>query len=556
MTFGGFDSSRFKPNGISFDFSSDPIKYLNLGLQSISFTGADGRTTNLLSDAITTYIDSTISAFWLPNDTCTAFANAYGLQFNALDQLYIINATQHALNTKNNPQVSFQLGNTVAGGSSISINFPYNAFNMTFNNPTNANAPSLQIFPLRQALTANDYTLGRAFLQEAVLTVDFERQNFSLAQALPISQATQSQIINIISPSDETSSGPGGTSTSSPSNPSSTAVTSIAAPSSSSISTGAIAAIVIAVVAIIAAALGFWRWKRKQQRKLKRHGDATMAPEKPLIPELATIKSPMTDYFPIQSSKSGPHITVSASEIGELESPRLRGITLDQPQHGAASAIRSNPAELPAGGDPAASELESCATSIYSGSPPQLSSPFADLSPDISRLSSPTAASAAEGTWGTSHMEAASPGSVRSVAINAIRGEARIVSHNKKSRSPKHGSPHGSSDNWGPIMAIGSTGLPVSGLSQGDEIQRTNSRQRSNRDSQTTLVGGGLSGRTSPEGGIGTNSSFSLSALSSPRLNTFQRSAARFGDNGAEGAFLEDRSDVQTPSDLGEGSTR
>ena len=574
MVLGGFDASRVKPNGVSFDFGPDQSEYLNVGIQGMSFTGPDGKTSSLLSDPITANIDSTVSAFWLPNDTCTAIANSYGLTFDSLHQLYTINSTQHDLNLKNNPQASFQLGNTVAGGPSVSINLPYAAFDMNFTNPNSAQAQPLKIFPLKQATGANQYTLGRAFLQEAVLTVDFERSNFSLAQAISVPAGTAAQIVNIISPTDTSSSNGGGTSTSSPSNPSSTGVTPVVPSSSSSSSpsfpTGAIAGIVIAVIAIIAAVFGFLWFRR---RKAKKHPSAPAVlttdsqmeaaqAKRPLVPELAE-KSPGYDHYTHPDAKPAPAYNVSESEIhpAEIDSPQLEGTTFPPiVQHITPGTLQ----ELPAGKDPIGSELHSRSASIGSaaalsalppagfaytslsrGSPSQ--SRAESPSADANRFSSPTAASGAEGNWAGSYMAPSSPESAKSVNIRAVRG-AHIV-NSVSPRSPQHTSRQGSVDNTGMSATIGSTGVHGLGVFSGhDELQRKNSQ----RSSQSTLVGG-PSGRVSPEAGVGTNTYTNLSAFASPELIPIQRPSVGRQDSAPDHPFLVDDSPVEhSPSDVDE----
>ena len=542
MTLGGYDQSLFNPNSVNFQFGPDEEEYLSVGLQSVSFTGSDGKSTTLLSDAITVNIDSTISAFWLPNDTCNAIASAYGLQFNSLNQLYTLNSSQHDLNLKNNPQLSIQLGNTVANGPSVAIHLPYDALWTNYSDPNHPQADAQLIFSLRLASSSSQFTLGRALLQEAVLTVDFERKNFSIAQVLPTS-GTQSQIVSIISPSDESSSGGGGTSTTNPSSPSSTAVTTVSTSSSSSSSfpTGAIAGIVIAVVAIVAGVLAFLWFRRR-----KDHGSAEVAPAK-LPPELGDAKTASGGhYVTIQESKSNPPAYV---EVNELDSPKLLGTTVDAFQPPTNAAIPRDSSkfhELPTQ-DAIGSELHSRSVSTTSSNAPQTGfSPLVELS-DRGRLSSPTATSHAEGAWGGSHMEASSPESAYSINVVRPAGRAHLVSHGKQPRSPRHGSPQSSVDHNGMSATIGSfdesRGLGI--FPPHNEIQRKHS-QRSSRNSQTTLVGG-LSGRASPDAGIGTNGSMTTSAFHSPELMPIQHPSAHVT------MFPGSQTEVTTPSEIDEG---
>jgi hypothetical protein len=80
------------------------------------------------------------------------------------------------------PTVVVKLGNTIQGGQTIDVSIPYGAFDLTAQPPL-VNT-STRYFALKRASNQTQYTLGRAFLQEAFLTVDYERHNFSLAQAI------------------------------------------------------------------------------------------------------------------------------------------------------------------------------------------------------------------------------------------------------------------------------------------------------------------------------------------------------------------------------------
>jgi hypothetical protein len=64
-----------------------------------------------------------------------------------------------------NPVLTFMLGNTVDGGQTVSIDLPYNAFDLQADYPIYPNATNY--FPLRRASNDTQYTLGRVFLQEA-----------------------------------------------------------------------------------------------------------------------------------------------------------------------------------------------------------------------------------------------------------------------------------------------------------------------------------------------------------------------------------------------------
>jgi len=97
-------------------------------------------------------------------------------------------------------------------------------------------------FPIRRAANETQYVLGRAFLQEAYVIVDWERQNFTLGPSLH-RNGVSNNIVPILSPDAITPKSSGG------------------------LGSGAIAGIVIGAVAafVIAILLGWFVWRRRQR---------------------------------------------------------------------------------------------------------------------------------------------------------------------------------------------------------------------------------------------------------------------------------------------------
>ena len=166
MTLGGYDSSRFTPNDLTFNFASDISRDLVVGVQSIRFSNSDTQDKELLpGGGILSFIDSTVPQIWLPRDSCKAFEEAFGIIYNEKTELYLVNDSLHDSLKRQNASVSFILGNEVKGGSTVNITLPYAAFDMTVSKPiVNASQP---YFPLRRAANDSQYTLGRTFLQES-----------------------------------------------------------------------------------------------------------------------------------------------------------------------------------------------------------------------------------------------------------------------------------------------------------------------------------------------------------------------------------------------------
>ena len=137
---------------------------LTAAIQTIQYTDSTTSGASLLPAPINALIDSTIPDIWLPVDACGAFEKAFGITWNPLKNYYFLNSTQHDALVKQNASVTFSLGNT-DDGPSIDIVLPYASFDLQIGEPLQAYEE--YYFPLRQALTANQYTLGRVFLQEA-----------------------------------------------------------------------------------------------------------------------------------------------------------------------------------------------------------------------------------------------------------------------------------------------------------------------------------------------------------------------------------------------------
>ncbi|KAL8767803.1 MAG: hypothetical protein Q9209_005797 [Squamulea sp. 1 TL-2023] len=185
LTLGGYDASRRPPNNdIAFAFADDISRDLVVGLQSIAYSDAEYTRKSLLSSGILTFIDSTVPHIWLPLDACQAFESAFGLTYDNATDLYLVNSTLHDKLTKQNASISFLLGdykNGFAGGETVEITFPYASFDLEVSSPI-VPQPT-RYFPLRRANNDTQYTLGRTFLQESYLTVDYERSRFSVLQA-------------------------------------------------------------------------------------------------------------------------------------------------------------------------------------------------------------------------------------------------------------------------------------------------------------------------------------------------------------------------------------
>lgn len=348
LTLGGYDSSKFTPNNITFYITNgtykDPIVNITSIFAGNSVGGEEGGSEGaaegilLYGNSVTATIDSNIGQMWLPVNACQAFEKAFGLEYDNQTNLYPVNDTQHALLSSQNTSVTFVLSAYPTGEGPVRITLPYAAFDL------NATTPFVQkatrYFPLRRTSGSEQVKLGRAFLQEAYIIVDHDRGNFSLAQCTFDPDATQ----NLVAiPTFNATNAANSSSTNSSS-------TSSASPSSShsggggGLSGGAIAGIVIGALAgavIFATALFFClRWRKNLDRTLKEESAPPPPPETREVPPAAPtpepgaqqdrgIRPPIEGYYNPAAKETGveppkervasPELAGDVAPIGMLE---------------------------------------------------------------------------------------------------------------------------------------------------------------------------------------------------------------------------------------------
>jgi len=191
LTLGGFDSSRFVSSNLNFSMNEDISRDLLVAVQSIT-TNLTG--SSLLSSPIYAYIDSLVPHMWLPLDTCAAFETAFNLTWNSTAQLYLVNDSLHQMLIGRNPTVTITIGPSMSG-ESVSIEMPYWSFMLNASSPLVNDV--LRYFPLKRADNDTQYTLGRAFLQNAYVIANYEFFNFSVHQAKYPDSSVPQQIITL-----------------------------------------------------------------------------------------------------------------------------------------------------------------------------------------------------------------------------------------------------------------------------------------------------------------------------------------------------------------------
>lgn len=180
LVLGGYDSARLDMSqALSQTMGSDQSRDLVVVVQSIE---TNASTTKLSGSSFYAFIDSTVPHLWLPISVCKAFEQAFGLKYDSATSLYLVDATLHTKLKQQNPSVTFTLGAQTDGGPTTKIELPYSAFDLNVSYPILATeGQTSYYFPLKQAKDDSQYTLGRTFLQEAYLIVDYDRFNFTVA---------------------------------------------------------------------------------------------------------------------------------------------------------------------------------------------------------------------------------------------------------------------------------------------------------------------------------------------------------------------------------------
>jgi hypothetical protein len=251
LTLGGYDSSRFIPNDLTFGFAPDNERDIVVGVVGITADGSTKNNVNLLNrDQFTMYIDSTVAELYLPIEVCEAFEEEFGLKYDNATQLYLVDELLHETLLAENATITFSLGQKFATNMTVDIRLPYAALDHTAKPPYRGLQRATRYFPIRRSEQESSFVLGRTFLQEAYLIVDWERQNFSVSQNKWV-YGEKPNIVPITSPVF-------------------TGELMETGKLNNGISTGAIIGIAIGSgfgFAMIMIGIGWWFWRRRQRHK-------------------------------------------------------------------------------------------------------------------------------------------------------------------------------------------------------------------------------------------------------------------------------------------------
>ncbi|KAH7412285.1 aspartic peptidase domain-containing protein [Phaeosphaeria sp. MPI-PUGE-AT-0046c] len=291
LTLGGFDASRIVPNDLTFTMAPDNERDLVVGVTNITASTATNQKniTLLTRNDLNMFIDSTIAEMWLPVEVCKAFEDAFALKYDNKTKLYLVNDALHDTLKAQNPSITFTLGQKYSTETTIQITLPYAAFDLEASPPYRGLQQKSRYFPIRQGLNSSQWVLGRTFLQEAYLTVDWERHNFSVS-AIDRTFGRMADLVTIVSPKYAVSHHASGTDKSLP--------------------TAAIIGIALGggfVFALILIAVGWYFWRRRHLQKL----DAIKAKYEAEVLAAAAAKQ-----HPLEKPEEPPASPIHESETG------------------------------------------------------------------------------------------------------------------------------------------------------------------------------------------------------------------------------------------------
>lgn len=196
LVIGGYDRSRASAPALTVPIS-DTLGF-NVGVQDVVASNTLQGTLSLISnEKILAAIDSSVPELWLPRSVCDKFETAFGLQYHEASDRYILNDTTHAQLVQLSPSLAFTIGSdTSVGGNTTIIRLPYSSFDLQASFPIFAQAT--KYFPIRRAANETQYTVGRTFLQEAYLGVDWERNVFNISQAAFADPMPAADVVTIL----------------------------------------------------------------------------------------------------------------------------------------------------------------------------------------------------------------------------------------------------------------------------------------------------------------------------------------------------------------------
>lgn len=277
---------------------------MRANVQSIVATNTPQGTMSLTHDLqdLPMALDSGVSQLWLPPVVCDQLAESLNLTYDSSTQLYLINRSARERLLDLSPEFTFTLAADAESNETASIVLPYAAFDLQMGLPFYNE--SVNYFPIRRAANESLYVLGRSFLQEAYLVVDWERGNFTIGQVRH-EQSSDPQIVPILPLGKEQS---------------------IFLRLSTAAIAGIVIGVIVAIVLVALAAYFLW-WKKRSTPPSKdedtlgdRPGPLSPYPEDKNFDEAAELEAKVA-YLPEANS----------TPIHELQDGKLRHQLMSMP---------------------------------------------------------------------------------------------------------------------------------------------------------------------------------------------------------------------------------
>jgi hypothetical protein len=203
LVFGGYDTSRIALGStLHVDISNTTtgpfsLRFpLSVNLSSISYSTSTEQWRPQGFESMG--IDSAIPQIWLPMHACTVFERVFGLNWDETAQLYLINSTTHDRLLQLNESVTFSLSSSRHEDAVVNFTLPYSAFDLNISYPLVEEQS--YYFPLKRASKREQYVLGRTFLQEAHISVDYDSGYFNLSQAAHYGEQKLETIVTSTTP--------------------------------------------------------------------------------------------------------------------------------------------------------------------------------------------------------------------------------------------------------------------------------------------------------------------------------------------------------------------
>jgi hypothetical protein len=250
LIIGGYDQGASEGPGIT--VSNIANLDLTVNARSIVLSNTLQGTISVTHDLLSLpmVLDSTVSQLWLPRVVCDELETSLGLIYDPSTELYVVNDTAHAKLIELAPTFAFTLAADSTSNETTTVVLPYAAFDLQVSLPIYN--VTTNYFPIRRASKRS--VLGRAFLQEAYLIVDWERSNFTISPAANRQNRTR-DVVSILS-MDGSRHSPG-------------------------LSVGAIAGIVIGVVVFVVLLVAILWWRCHGQHKPCEEERPADAPQRP-----------------------------------------------------------------------------------------------------------------------------------------------------------------------------------------------------------------------------------------------------------------------------------